>query len=355
MKIGILTFHWGTNYGAILQAYALQTYLESMGHEVHIINYKPKRFNKSLLSCFLTPRFYLYASNIKAYLKEKKMKVFRRKYLHETVLYESLTELKKNPPNFDVYVCGSDQIWNPSFTTKGEGGPTSTYFLDFGDKNIKKIAYAVSFGCDIYPKIASNIAIKYIPSFNAISVRENSGVQIITKMGFKEPIRLPDPTLLLDSTEYRFADSPVTRNQKIAFFYILRKEDKIIKKIKKSIKKIYSLETADKVFKPYSVEQWILGINNASIVVTNSFHGMVFSLIFHKPFVVVLSNGNSSTMNDRFNTLLSFLNLEHRILYNFDKENLEKLINDQINWQKTDSLVNELKQQSFIFFKRLLS
>lgn len=355
MKIGIITFHWSTNYGAILQAFALQTYLKKMGHDVYIINFRPKKYKKTLLGCFSSHRFWNYLTNLKEYIKDRKLDVFRRRYLKETSLYETLEELKSNPPKFEAYICGSDQIWNPSFTTMGEGKPTSVYFLDFGNNDIKRIAYAVSFGCENYPEAASTIAKMYIHNFKAISVRENSGLSIVSKLGFLNPVKLPDPTLLLLQDEYNFANTAQVSSQKTAFIYILRGEDNDVKSIKSYLANKFKLDTANKLFNPYSVEEWVSSIKNASIVLTNSFHGMVFSLIFHVPFIVVLYKGSSAGMNDRLITLLSYLNLEHRIINNYDIEKLNILVDDQINWQKVDEKLTEFRNETNTFFNKMLS
>ena len=357
MKIGILTFHWGTNYGAIIQAYALQTYLEKNGHEVYIINYRPKRFKKSLINCFRTPRVYLYLSNIAALLKEKKLINFRDLYLNQTRLYESSNELKKTPPDLDVYVCGSDQIWNPSFTSGGEGKPTSTYFLDFGDKNIKRVAYAVSFGCVHYPERAFNIAKNHVRSFDAISVREDSGLNIVSKLGFRSPIKLPDPTLLLKASDYVFpVDNTINNdNSKVAFFYMLRNEQSRVKSLELYLQSSYKLISADEKFKPLSLEEWIRGIKNASIVITNSFHGMCFSLIFHIPFIVIPAIGKAGSMNDRFFTLLSYLNLEDRMMSEYNVNKTNSLISNDIDWKNVDEKINNLKMESDNFFNQILT
>jgi hypothetical protein len=355
MKIGILTFHWATNYGAILQAFALQTYLKNLGYEVSIINYRPKQYKKTLFKSFFIRRFWLFISKLKEYSKEQKLEKFRVKFLNETLIYDSLNELKSNPPNFDVYICGSDQIWNPSFTTMGEGKPTPAYFLDFGNDQVKRIAYAVSFGCEVYPEKATNIARKYVPKFDAVSVREDSGIEIASKLGFNNPTKLPDPTLLLVPDNYSFTSSDKTPNQKKAFVYILRNKYKENKDILSDLKRSFNIITVDKVFNPISVEEWVSGIKNASIVLTNSFHGMVFSLIFHVPFVVIPAKDKGAGMNDRFITLLSTLDLEHRIINNYDCDKLRILMEEKINWQKVDNQLKELQNETDNFFQQVLS
>lgn len=351
MKIGILTFHWATNYGAILQAYALQTYLKKMGHDVYIINYRPQAYKKTLFRCFVKKKIWLFFSYLKEYLKEIKLETFRQKYLNETILYKSLDELKRNPPQFDMYVCGSDQIWNPYFTTKGEGNkPTSAYFLDFGEATVKRIAYAVSFGCKVYPEEASDIARKYISEFQAISVREESGISIVKQLGHENPIKLPDPTLLLAHEDYLFANTSHESIQKKVFVYILRNEYKEVYKIISYLKKDYTIDSTNKFFNPNSVEDWVSSIKNASIVITNSFHGAVFSIIFHVPFIVLQASGREAGMNDRFSTLLQALGLENRVLDKIDLNNVNQLLKEEINWHNVDIQLNVLRKDVFSFF-----
>ena len=355
LKIGIITFHWGTNYGAVIQAYALQTYLSKLGHDVSIINYRPKRYKKTLLKCFLTPRIWNYKSRIKEYLKEFKLKKFRSKYLNETILYKSQNGLKCNAPKLDVYICGSDQIWNPTFTIGGEGKPTSTYFLNFGGSHVRRIAYAVSFGCKDYPKAAAEIAKKYISSFKAISVRENSGLEIVSKLGVNNAVKLADPTLLLKKKEYEVILKQKAKTRNNAFVYILRGENQVTKKIKAYLNRNYAIESPNSFFNQYSLEGWLGGIYNASIVLTNSFHGMVFALIFHVPFIVLPAKRKGSGMNDRFNTLLSHLNLEHRMITEFEVDKLDKLIQEEIDWHKIDQLLAKYKSTTDIFFNEALN
>lgn len=355
-KIGILTFHWGTNYGAILQAYALQVYLTQIGHDVYIINYRPQEYKKTLFRCFFKKRFWLFLLNLKEYIKEMKLDTFRKKYLNETILYKSLDELKRNPPQLDMYICGSDQIWNSYFTTKGEGNkPTSTYFLNFGGTSVKRIAYAVSFGCEVYPDEASDVAQKYISKFLAISVREESGLSIVKQLGYENPIKLPDPTLLLSREDYSFANTNKKIFQKKAFIYILRDEYKEVDKIVSFLKRDHIIDTSNNFFNPKSIEDWLKSIEEASIIITNSFHGAVFSIIFHVPFIVLHASGREAGMNDRFNTLLQALGLENRVLDKYDLNKVSELLIEKINWDDVDNKLIALQENVYNFFQKNIS
>ncbi len=350
MKIGIITFHWATNYGAVLQAYALQYYLYKLGHEVSIINYRPKRHKKTFFKCFFTKRPWIIPKRISEYFKENTIERFRRTYLNETRIYETENEIKKEPPKFDIYICGSDQIWNPSFTLGGEGKPTGVYFLDFGESNITRIAYAVSFGCVKYPDVAGKLMKKYISSFKSISVREQTGTEILSGFGLKNALTLPDPTLLLDQTDYLFTKNEC-RSGEMAFVYILRNENTIACQIQKLIEKKYIFINPNKIFREYTIEQWINYIQRTKLVITNSYHGVLFSLIYHVPFLVILSHGVSAGMNDRFYTILTPIGLEHRAIQKFEVRQITELLNEDIDWTIVDKHVEGLKHKANLFFQ----
>ena len=130
MKKYIITFHWATNYGAVLQAYALQNFLQETGDEVAIIDYTPDNLKKTFLRAVLTKPT-KYAKNFAELKKERKISKFRKKYFKLTKLYKSNAELKAEKWDHATFICGSDQIWNPYFTLYGEGQKTLSYFLDF--------------------------------------------------------------------------------------------------------------------------------------------------------------------------------------------------------------------------------
>ena len=226
--------------------------------------------------------------------------------------------------------------------------------MDFGSKKVKRIGYAISFGCEVYPKDALNFAEKYIENFNAISVRENSGIKIVESLGYNNPFVMPDPTLLLTSKRYnQLLNNKVSNNSsKYVFSYFLRGEDKVVKKAKSYIKKSYSVHNPDKFFNPHSIEDWIREIKNSCFVITNSFHGMVFSIIYHKPFIVFPANDKYARSNDRFYTLLQELNLEKRIMDKFDTKELCNLIEERVDWELIDEKISHLRSQAFSFLKK---
>lgn len=356
MKIGIITFHWATNYGAILQSYALQEYLKKLGHDVYIINYRPSQYKKTFLKCVLSPRFWLTPLKLKEYFKEQKLEDFREKYLNQTKLFESLDDLKNNPPKMTVYICGSDQIWNPSFTTLGEGKVTTSYFLDFGSTRIKRIAYAASFGCEDLPIDAAIIAKNYLQNFNAISVRENSGLKIVKKLGISNSVVLCDPTMLLNSDNYsQLLESKSSTKSKTVFNYILRSKDSRVQALNKIFSNNYTLITDNKTLSSNSITDWLNNIKHSSVVVTNSFHGMVLSIIFKTPFIVLEAKGTASAMNDRFRTLLQFLDLQERMIDSVNANKINELLNSDIDWDVIHNKIKILQDNSRLFLEKNIS
>lgn len=333
MKIGIMTFHWATNYGAVLQAYALQEYLKSMGHSVEIINYKPRQYDYSWLKNLRHPRNLIHLDKIiKTRRKEKLLSVFRMKYLQMTDRYYSITELRKNANNYDILISGSDQILNPSFTTTGENGPTSAYYLDFGD-NAKKIGYAVSFGCVKYPETALPFAMKWINNFSIIGVREDTGINLLASMNFTgQCVVVPDPTILLGKDLFKKLNAAKKNSSDRYCLYILRKKYAI---------NLKNVDVVDDTSNVLSMEEWMGVIINSKGLITNSYHGMIVALLNHVPFVVILETNRSAGMNDRFYTLLKRVKLENRICNEGD--DYLKIICEDVDWISVDKLLEEFR------------
>lgn len=334
MKIGILTFHWGANHGAVLQAYASQKYLENKYNaDVKIIDYYPKNQELSYKKAFKTKRFWKISENIKLVKKNKRISYFREK-LSLTKRYYSNEELKNDSPEFDIMLCGSDQIWNPYYAMKGEGKITPVYFLNFGKEACKRVALSVSFGCIKYPNDAKEVVLPYINKFDAISVRENTGLEILKEMGVEKGEVTADPTSLLMSKDYLEICSDISKNtnENVALC-ILRSQSKEAKSLIKALvsrehKKVNDISNL-------SVEKWMAGIRDASVVITNSFHCVMMCLKLHIPFWIVLEKGALSGMNDRMFTLMKKFQLEERIVTDI-KDN-EK----QIDWANVDLKMKE--------------
>ena len=313
MEIGILTFHWATNYGAILQAYCLQEYLIALGHEASIINYKPKKYDFSWFNFIRHPGLLkTIGRQLTNHKKERLLIPFRTKYLKTTKRYYSLTEFGPEINNYDVLISGSDQVLNPYFTMHGEDGtPTSVYWLKSGKETAKRIGYAVSFGCEIYPEKALSIASTWSNGFDAIGVREKTGLYILEQIGYEGKKNIvPDPTILIGRELFRkLGISIPTQKDNYTCVYMLRHEIRI----KGDVKYI------DDNHKPLAMEQWIQTIINAKQLITNSYHGTIMAIIAHVPFAVLLETGSDRGMNDRFYTLLTKIGVKDRLSTTIDE------------------------------------
>ncbi len=343
MKIGIITFHWQTNYGAILQAYAMQEYLIASGHSVDIINYKPKNyffdFKYALKHPGIIRNIFVLAKN---YNKEHKLSLFRRKFLNLTKRYYSTEELKELDGCYDMIISGSDQILNPSFTEFGERKPTSAYYLSFAPHTRNRIGYAVSFGCVNYPTKVSGYASVFLQNFTKIGIRENTGRKILEDLGYTREITLvPDPTIIYGSQLFqRFNITPLQKKSYICV-YALRRKIRV---------KHRSVIYIDDNHNSYDMEGWISAIVNSRLLITNSYHGMIVALLNHIPFIVNVEIGKGSGMNDRFNTLLRRLDLLHLIVE--DTTDIEMEIdNIIIDWADVDRKIEDFRMIGIEFLK----
>jgi len=353
MKISILTFHWATNYGAVLQAYALQKYISNLGADCTMIDYYPSRYRKSFTRCFRTYHPTRFCTNLYDFIKDRKIELFRKKHLVLTPQYASLTELKAQPPESDVYVCGSDQIWNPSFTSRGEGDLTLTYFLDFGVTSTKRISYAASFGCTEYPDILKPHIIKALKHFSAISVREQSGQNILINIGFPNAVLMPDPTLLLYRQDY---ESLLVRDKNTSdsyvFVYALHRKQYFMDSVctyLRDHKENLRVASQRNPLNILSIADWLYHISHSKAVVTNSFHGVVFSILFHKTFIAVPVEGINIGMNDRLTTLLGELGLNERVLYEANSAQAAELLKKPIDWNSVDMQIARLRKRARAF------
>ena len=357
MKIGILTFHWATNYGAVLQAYALQQYLVKLGHQVEVINYVPSQYSKSIIKCLNIKSITNTIHKYNMLRKEHNINKFRNQYFQlSNISYNTYEELKANPPYCDVYIAGSDQVWNQYFTSKGEGKLTLSYFLDFGLPKVKRIAYAVSFGCPEYPDELSSRVKPALDKFCAISVRENTGRTILNNMGYENVEVLPDPTLLLQSCEYdKFTDEERPATNSIAVYLVNTKLDKSLKYTIKEVGRCvncnikYISEQHNTI---YGIEDWLTAIKTSKYVVTDSYHGIIFAIKYKKPFAALPVRGSGMGMNDRIFTLFSALNIERHINNSLrvDFNYILKSLYANVNWQDIDSSVDIMRAKTYKFF-----
>jgi hypothetical protein len=222
VKIGIITFWWANNnYGQLLQCYALQKYLLDAGHDVYLIRYNPNTDSrktstfhkiKSALNPYKLYKYFILKMSV---LKEKKEEKrhphsfddFRKTYIKQSPrIYNSYEELVKDPPEADMYIVGSDQVWNFNWwgnTLEKVKGRIGAYLLNFGDKKIQRVAYAASFGKEKIDKQLIQAITPLMKNFSYVSVREKSGLEICRECGIDNAEWVPDPVMLLDVNQYR--------------------------------------------------------------------------------------------------------------------------------------------------------
>lgn len=354
MKIGIVTQPLGENYGGILQNYALQQTLKRLGFEsITIDNYSQYSETRYLTSSVLS--LLLKLLGIKRPFPSKPFKgrsipkitgKFIAKHIKISRPKDYLSEKTLKKYGIDTLIVGSDQVWRPAYNK-------SLYkmYLDFAPSNCKKIAYAASFGTNEweYDSIQTEKCKQLLKQFCAVSVREQNGVELAKKyLGCNKAKFALDPTLLLSKTDYLSLCSAVHAHcSKYLCAYILDKSEEK-KAIINSIAKAKGLEVC--YFSAHSettisVEEWISNFRDASFVVTDSFHGTVFSIIFERDFIVL---PNENRGKDRFTSLLSVLDLSNRIWS--ETENLE----NAIQWDKVKDKLSALRQESICFLKDAL-
>jgi hypothetical protein len=347
MKIGVMTFWWSNdNYGQILQCYALQKYLRDAGHDAYLIRYDPrndyvrtpflkkviKAFNPVKLSHFVCYKLkkIMFYDKIEKTNDLRKFDSFRKQYIRQSErIYYTYKELIEVPPEADVYITGSDQVWNPDLLSlKNTKNHVKAFFLDFGDLEKKRIAYAASFGKEQLPDDFIQEIIPLLKKFDYISVREKSGLDICRQCGFDKAEWVPDPTMLLKAADYRalYADEPLSNIVKsYCLLYMLSNTyDFSIKTVydwakSKNLEIVYVTGNLqyDKYEKIYAtVPEWLHLIDNAEYVITNSFHCAVFSLLFQKRFGIIPLKGRLAGMNSRFDSLFETFEMKQRFMDN---------------------------------------
>lgn len=356
MKIGILSLVLHTNYGGILQSYALQTVLERMGHDVvvlnrdrnipwslrrHIINY-----SKYLIKRYIQGRKTIYKSldcqNRERQEREQFTQAFIDRYIHTRMVNRLSVD---SFDDIEAVVVGSDQVWRSIYFKKQWRTGISDAFLGFLDStNKKRIAYAASFGTDEweYTEEETSVCSRLLQKFDAVCVRETSGITICQeKLGYINAKLMLDPTMLLSKEDYiqlvNNANMPNSNGNLLCYVLddnaniqeLINKiahEKKLMPFIANSQVNNAKLPNKERIQPP--VEQWLRGFMDAEFVVTDSFHACIFSILFQKPFVVI---GNKKRGYSRFESLLKLFGLEKRLIENvtqFDSSMLNPISGD---------------------------
>lgn len=382
MKVGIITF-WQSNdnYGQLLQCWALQQQLMKMGHEPFLIRYdfinnKPRSpiWKRVLKSVLIYPLYRKFKRTRKlreiqqafnAKNRQRQFDLFREQKLSlSEKIYKSLSDLQCNPPIADCYIVGSDQVWAQLISFKDN----QVFYLDFGDSAIRRIAYAPSFSMTEYPAHLLPLLKKQLQRFDAISVREEVGVDICKSVGFSA-VRVLDPTLLLEKCDYTTLIPKNLTTASYIYVYSLNisTPDDLYWNDLNLMSQQYNLKLIvttgsgyipgyeifnDVTYSYATIQQWLSYINDANLVVTSSFHGIVFSIILETPFVYIPLKGNFSSGNNRILDLLYDLGLESRILTN--ERSYFDIYHQVIDWTSVKNRLKGLQEQSIQYLKQSL-
>jgi len=361
MKIGILTVPFNNNYGGFLQAFALKRVLESMGHKVMIINRRPNSVVtlRSKLGDILRG---LHLLEDKQKKLSKYTDLFQKKYLFPyTKKYYSSQELKKCVRyKFDAVIVGSDQVWRYRYFKDW----IDDFFCNFLEgTSISHFSYAASMGTDEmdYPQDKIETCSNLLKNFKAISVREETSVKLLKDyFGVVNVQVVLDPTLLLDKQVYvdLFKKNYAKPDKPYIFTYILDDDKDILQSIEDfshqrnmhvvNIKaQTGDISTLD-VIEP--VEKWLSAIYYADYVITDSFHGTVFSLIFNKQFIVY---GNVQRGLSRFQDLLNRVGLQNRLITS--NTGVSALLEQKIEWASINKQIDIYKESSISFLRNSLT
>ena len=363
MKVGILTYHFSENYGALFQAYALRHWFVSHGYDAEFVNYHPDyveaggsiKWGKPISKDNLKIIFLKLVSLKERYLGDRKQKknfeIFREHGLGvKGAGYRDVRELEKAKIQFDILVCGSDQVWKPS----EHYGVDPVYFLDFQTPGSpRRISYAPSFGkCSLDAQYSAAVA-ALISKLDGVSVREQSGCKIVQALTGIEPSCVPDPTLLLSDYSQIMKPYPLSSSKHV-FCYALRSRDAI----GDAAEVIASALNAD-LISPHNPHrrwreigetvypcpsQWLYLLKTSEFVVTNSFHGTALSILLNKPFVVVGLQGGKKDLNARVMNLLSLLGLDSRFVQDVNSAAVEEVLDNPLDWADINARVSKLRE-----------
>lgn len=352
MKIGILTCPLASNIGGILQNYALQKVLVGMNHQPITIDYGARypiyRWFLGRICSFITRKNTRVPFPWNNRIGTRRYQNFIKKHIKKTVYYKSITQKTVSNYSFDALIVGSDQVWRKDYNDN-----IYNMFLDFAETfNIIKISYAASVGTTKweYTKEQTDRCRELVSKFNAVSVREQDSVVLCKEQLGVNAIRVLDPTLLLGKDVYLELCSELPVREKLLFAYILDINDEKINIINEIARRknlsVYIKSSEINLSEKDSIEEWLSFYRDASFVVTDSYHGTLFSIVFNKEFITI---PNMKRGFSRFSSILGILCLEDRLF----KEDIG-VINNVIDWRKTNVLLEKEKEKSLSFLKTYL-
>lgn len=360
--MGVITFHSANNYGAVLQAWALQKVLKDMGMDSGIINYHP-----AIIDGLYDPmklkkgiprqikRITLYFRNRSSLVRYKKFRLFLKERFNLLGDYITYEELSSADLDLDFYIVGSDQVWNPTHI----GGFNPAYFLDFAKPGKKKISYAASIGTEYIDHRYKEKVKGSLSSFASISIRERSSKEAVEQLVDKPIEVVLDPTLLLNREDYDEIKVKSNIKEPYILVYSIEKNASLISfanKISKSlglpiIQRRPGNDLINQLEPFYTADagEFLGLVESAEYIITNSFHGTVFAVLYKKPFVSMLHSDTGSRTAD----LLEELGLSNHILYDLNDFDDFHMFNYD-NMEEVEAKIKELKEFSLDFLKTSL-
>lgn len=355
-KIGIITFHKAINYGAVLQSYALQKKIEEMGYTVEIIDYVDKLYEHykikesgNFLVKVLKRMFNKYIR-----IKQKKFQdfIYENLNISDKTYNKSNIETTLNQADYQFFLTGSDQVWNPQLINYD-----NTYFLNFVKDKKKCISYAASIGKDFLEKSDLLWMQNLIKNYFAISVRETSAIELLEKVGVKNVVKVCDPTILLDNNDWRRLEVKIKIPKAYILVYSFGNDMDLWHEAFRlseqcNLPICYISDTIKRNRKLINLSgigpgEWLYLIDNAKYLFTNSYHGVLFSLIFHTNFW--LYDPKDGT-NGRMYELLKDIDLENRCIQMI---NCNDLISD-INFDNVQKHLETFKRKSLFYINFIL-
>ena len=382
MKVGIVSFcDSRNNYGQLLQCWALQQVLRKLGHVPYHIRYdyraqRPGKLRqflndglvKSLIHRVLHHKEISRNKSLRAQNalsdRQRDFESFMRNHLAFCPeVYHSMEQLRNDPPQADAYITGSDQVWS----MLPDADYNKAFYLDFGEADTPRLAYAASFGRSVYPAEVLPALSTLISRFDGISVRENSGVDICAQAGVEAVVSL-DPTLLLSDSDYMALGQSQNDYADYVMIYSINIEspqqmdwDGIREyaagqgfdvRCVSSTGHLPAREIFDGAIYSYpEIPQWISLVRSASMMFTTSFHGVVFSILTHTNFVYYPLEGKYSGGNSRVADLLAALSLEDHIW----ELGMDYAKVQTPDWTELDRLLDALRKSSVDFLKEKLT
>jgi len=365
MKVEIVTLHRITNFGSMLQTYATQTAIRKLGYQTEVLDFVPigMTFKRALFPPVDVP---LGIQAIKfiprlvcMVIEFQIMNSFITKYIKVSPLkYSCYQDILKNVPEADAYLSGSDQVWNTQ--NKNTDDDLKAYYLGFVPEGKQRIAYAGSFGKSHFTQSETEIIKEYIAKYSSVSVREDDGITMLEGLGFTKGVHVVDPTLLLNSVEWKqFASTANTPKKGYVFVYNLNR-NRLVKDIATGIAKenhLRIINFADSFdFIPGAKNRvgntaldFINHIANADYVVTDSFHGVAFSINLNIPFVCV----RAPRYNSRLESILRMANLQERIV---ETRNAGvEVSNKTIDFNSVNGRMDSARKRSIDYLKEAIT